>query len=1806
MVVFLFSVFSIVGLNFWAGAMYRLCRTTQDPVWDAVAQCWSWETSESRLCGGRYMCETGHRCGSIYSEETQESLRPNFGDATWTPGRVPGEGAPWCPSTLSVHDSEDFNFRFTTFDHMPSALLIVFQSMTMEGWVDLMYMLQDADSDLIASVFFVILVAATAFFLLNAALAIVTETFEDAMGDDGKEEEQPDQGDGQWAHQAAASEGKSSRVHPVEFVDPVQGTGNPLESSAKQEVLEVKDVVSDEISPPMPPENMEKPQEEVVGPLPLKPIWAENQAPKESLKEDKDADAESEEGFMEDHDWDQPPWFDCSLVRAFRVVASNEWFVNIVMFFIVFNVITMCLDGYPPPPAAMQIFLSICNYVFAIAFSVEMAVLLVALGPYLYWTGVMTAFDGIVVIASWVEICMSGGGGAVRAFRGLRLLRIFKLAKKWTSFRVIIKAMIGTIMSLGNLGVLLFIMIFIFTLMGMEFFALEFQFKEDGHRFPETGTWTSCYNEKDNYSCVPRAHFDTFLWAFITVYQILTGENWNAIMYDGMKASNLYIAYFVLVMVFGQFIMLSLFLAVLMSKFEESREQTEEQEAEAAAKRTTSFTPRPSLVSRAASNAKLKMKSISFGLKPSTNTTQTNSSGSGIASEESMTEVKSGNLFPKNAKGNDAEKARLQNASANLLSVIPSTSGSNLTKEVCSWPRDYAFFLVSRDTSLRKFCQVMVMNKRFDQVVLICICFSSLAMALDSPMADPSGVLPITLYWANLLFTFIFTVEMLTKMVAHGVFWSASQKHGYWTQPWNILDGVVVIVSVIDIVLQGEGALSAMKTLRVMRALRPLRVVSRFENLRLVVQTLFSSVPALANVMIVGVLVFLIFALFFLSYFKGKFFACMTVEDGELASFSFDPNVSFIWNAAGTAAMSLFLADGSQVPLTAADQANIRLQQPNPLCVNPHSGIVNPVGSMSSERTGRWMASGACPAGLVLAARPMRDAPVCVGHCNPTQSKDDRRPKQCPSPPDRPEELPSFCSSAYSGLGLVDALRSTPSISDPDEQKGFDYYASITRRDIMFCRGGVDSNGASYPGCIDLYCPEGCPDPPCDDRKSACKKDCEMHPIMCSDSCQNSEDNSPSCLACREQCQAQCQCSEYCSGFVKDAANCVEQGGRWDQALSQSFDTIFASFLTLLEISTTEGWVDVMYQAVDAVNPMMEPIRDYAEPWAIAFMLFIFVSFFFYINLCVGVIVDNYNELKDSPPITKSQAEWICTQKSLHKRTYFFGLTHLDHHPKLQVKAFRFITAGPFENFIMLCIILNTLCMALKQFPYPSKAYEDVREICNTIFGAVFFLEMVIKLYALRLNYFKESWNRFDFCCVMSTVVGVIVQLVSDVEMASAMSAIRAFRIARLFRLVRFLRGLNRMFTALILSLPKLINVGGILLLFFFLFSVLGVQLFAKVKFHGPHDTHANFRDPGRAFLTLMRSVTGEGWNEIMHALSRDLGYFSLSLGDVCVSEDLLAVNTNTYPVLQSKCLVDTPNGCGKDLSYIYFMVFTLVMSMVMVNLMIAVILEAFSDSSSNDLIEVIDTCLRLWPKYDYDLDLKASLKDTFKFIFEVAACHGIDLMPTEETEKSTEGSKESIRAPYESKGSSVHQSIMNFGTSMARNLGDALPTLGSPDTDNIDMDMVSSHIANLCEVKVLSDGRVHFLYAVRLAVAVTLSHNDPTVLQEFEECEKNDKRLQNLKKVQVERVLDPTESWLDYEKAQAGAKKIQEKFRAMRHSRTNLHEKNSKAENAEATAEPNTLGTQEGRDPNHGPTIVSAPSRGSSDRQLTAEEALV
>jgi hypothetical protein len=81
--------------------------------------------------------------------------------------------------------------------------------------------------------------------------------------------------------------------------------------------------------------------------------------------------------------------------------------------------------------------------------------------------------------------------------------------------------------------------------------------------------------------------------------------------------------------------------------------------------------------------------------------------------------------------------------------------------------------------------------------------------------------------------------------------------------------------------------------------------------------------------------------------------------------------------------------------------------------------------------------------------------------------------------------------------------------------------------------------------------------------------------------------------------------------------------------------------------------------------------------------------------------------------------------------------------------------------------------------------------------------------------------------------------------------------------------------SAFVLSLPKLANVGGILLLAIFLFAILGNSLFNKViilpaEFGMQYNDQANFRGFYKSVLMLLRCMTGEAWNTIMGELSRD------------------------------------------------------------------------------------------------------------------------------------------------------------------------------------------------------------------------------------------------------------------------------------------------------------------------------------------------
>jgi hypothetical protein len=495
---------------------------------------------------------------------------------------------------------------------------------------------------------------------------------------------------------------------------------------------------------------------------------------------------------------------------------------------------------------------------------------------------------------------------------------------------------------------------------------------------------------------------------------------------------------------------------------------------------------------------------------------------------------------------------------------------------------------------------------------------------------------------------------------------------------------------------------------------------------------------------------------------------------------------------------------------------------------------------------------------------------------------------------------------------------------------------------------------------------------------------------VCNPADKNSYDEAR-CTLCHAQCVASCTC-DFCKPYLLDGAVCVEHGGRWTHKISQHFDTVDTAMLTLFEISTTEGWVDVMYTAVDATDPMWSEIRDIAWWWSWFFVLFIIVANFFLLNLCVGVIVDNYGRMKsEGEPVllTDAQAEWLDLQKVVAKENMLFGLTNLQSIPPFRRQMFFLTTDARFESFIMTCICLNTFVMAWKYFP-ENEDDAGIRASLNYVFATIFTLEACVKLFALRATYFVDGWNCFDLTCVLATVGAVVIQQVFPGQRFGAVvGGIRLFRIARLFRLLRFARGLNKLFNAFLLSIPKLLNVLAVLILLLFLFAVMGMNIFGKVRTLDPHGVHANFRTFVDSLLTLTRCMTGEGWNELMQSLSRDAEYFG-RVGLPCVSTmDIQAVASSTsasFEQLQvDKCMIAKPVQCGNyTMSVLYFIAYTAVISLVLLNLFVAVVLEGFEGSNDTDEREVITVCIKVWKLYDKDLTLQLDLMAVPKFVEHV------------------------------------------------------------------------------------------------------------------------------------------------------------------------------------------------------------------------------
>ncbi|XP_074259461.1 voltage-dependent L-type calcium channel subunit alpha-1C isoform X24 [Saimiri boliviensis] len=785
LVLFVIIIYAIIGLELFMGKMHKTCYNQEGiadvPAEDDPSPC-ALETGHGRQCQNGTVCRPG-----------------------WD---GPKHG-------------------ITNFDNFAFAMLTVFQCITMEGWTDVLYWVNDAVGRDWPWIYFVTLIIIGSFFVLNLVLGVLSGEF-------SKEREKAKaRGDFQKLREKQQLEedlkGYLDWITQAEDIDP-----------------ENEDEGMDEEKP----RNMSMPTSETES------VNTENVAGGDIEGENcgaRLAHRISKSKFS--RYWRRWNRF-CR--RKCRAAVKSNVFYWLVIFLVFLNTLTIASEHYNQPHWLTEV-QDTANKALLALFTAEMLLKMYSLGLQAYFVSLFNRFDCFVVCGGILETIlvetkiMSPLG--ISVLRCVRLLRIFKITRYWNSLSNLVASLLNSVRSIASLLLLLFLFIIIFSLLGMQLFGGKFNFDEMQTR---------------------RSTFDNFPQSLLTVFQILTGEDWNSVMYDGIMAYGgpsfpgmLVCIYFIILFICGNYILLNVFLAIAVDNLADAesltsaqKEEEEEKERKKLA-RTASPEKKQEVVEKPAAEEskeeKIELKSITAdGESPPT--TKINMDDL----QPNENEDKSPYPNPETTGEDDEEEPEMPvGPRPRPLSEL------HLKEKAVPMPEASAFFIFSSNNRFRLQCHRIVNDTIFTNLILFFILLSSISLAAEDPVQHTSFRNHI-LGNADYVFTSIFTLEIILKMTAYGAF---LHKGSFCRNYFNILDLLVVSVSLISFGIQSS-AINVVKILRVLRVLRPLRAINRAKGLKHVVQCVFVAIRTIGNIVIVTTLLQFMFACIGVQLFKGKLYTC--------------------------------------------------------------------------------------------------------------------------------------------------------------------------------------------------------------------------------------------------------------------------------------------------------------------------------------------------------------------------------------------------------------------------------------------------------------------------------------------------------------------------------------------------------------------------------------------------------------------------------------------------------------------------------------------------------------------------------------------------------------------------------------------------------------------------------------------------------------------------------------------------------------------------------------------------------------------
>ncbi|XP_036926405.1 voltage-dependent L-type calcium channel subunit alpha-1S isoform X3 [Sturnira hondurensis] len=688
------------------------------------------------------------------------------------------------------------NRGITHFDNFGFSMLTVYQCITMEGWTEVLYWVNDAIGNEWPWIYFVTLILLGSFFILNLVLGVLSGEFT-------KEREK------------AKSRGTFQKLREKQQLE--EDLRGYMSWITQGEVMDVEDLE---------------------GKLSLD----EGGSDTESLYEIEGLNKLIQ--FV--RHWRR--WNRVFRWKCHDVIKSKA-FYWLVILVVALNTLSVASEHHHQP-AWLTHLQDVANRVLLALFAIEMLMKMYGLGLRQYFLSVFNRFDCFVVCSGILEVLLVESGAmsplGISVLRCIRLLRIFKITKYWTSLSNLVASLLNSIRSIASLLLLLFLFIVIFALLGMQLFGGRYDFEDTEVR---------------------RSNFDNFPQALISVFQVLTGEDWNSVMYNGIMAYGgptypgmLVCIYFIILFVCGNYILLNVFLAIAVDNLAEAESLTSAQKAKAEERKRRKM-------SRGLPDRPEEEKSVvakKLDQKPKGEGIPTTAKLKVDEFESNVKEVK--DPYPSADFPGDDEEDEPE------IPVSPRPrplAELQLKEKAVPIPEASSFFIFSPTNKIRVLCHRIVNATWFTNFILLFIMLSSAALAAEDPIRAESMRNQILGYF-DIGFTSVFTVEIILKMTTYGAF---LHKGSFCRNYFNLLDLLVVAVSLVSMRLESS-SISVVKILRVLRVLRPLRAINRAKGLKHVVQCVFVAIRTIGNIVLVTTLLQFIFACIGVQLFKGKFFYC--------------------------------------------------------------------------------------------------------------------------------------------------------------------------------------------------------------------------------------------------------------------------------------------------------------------------------------------------------------------------------------------------------------------------------------------------------------------------------------------------------------------------------------------------------------------------------------------------------------------------------------------------------------------------------------------------------------------------------------------------------------------------------------------------------------------------------------------------------------------------------------------------------------------------------------------------------------------